>query len=201
MFAFNFPDYQLEGRTLQMFISTREAICALPHRQIHVIDPFVKWSTGGILVQLELDADHIRPGGIVDGPGLIESVGLTIDDQRVVAILRGIDALNVPLDVVPAGRPVRTSDSIENPTIALAIPGRPVAVSKVALAADHEFLAPENLPEIELRGPEVGFGSRVVVDPEVPQKMGTGTGAQHRIHKQHVGPGRPVGIHLKAAAA
>ena len=22
MFAFNFPDYQLEGRTLQMFIST-----------------------------------------------------------------------------------------------------------------------------------------------------------------------------------
>jgi hypothetical protein len=67
----------------------------LPHRQSHVIDPFVKWSTGGILVQLELDADHIRPSGIVDVPGLIDSVGFTIYDQGVVAILGGIDALLV----------------------------------------------------------------------------------------------------------
>lgn len=47
---------------------------ALPHRQIHVIDPFVKWSAAGVLVQLELDADHIRPRGIVDVPGLVQSV-------------------------------------------------------------------------------------------------------------------------------
>ena len=123
---------------------------ALPHRQSHVIDPFVKWSTGGILVQLVLDADHIRPSGIVDGPGLIESVGLTIEDQGVVPILRRTDALKVPLNVVPARRLVRTRNSIENPTTALTIPGGPVAISKVALAADHEFLAAENLPEIEL---------------------------------------------------
>src|SRR6202044_4118465 len=99
-----------------------------------------------------------------------------IENQRVVAILRGTEALIVPLNVVPAGRPVLTRDSIENPATALAIPGGPVAVSNVALAADHELLATEDLPEIELRGPEVGFGSGVVVDPEVPQKMGIGTG-------------------------
>lgn len=166
-----------------------------------MIDPFVKWSTGGILVQLELDADHIRPSGRVDRPGLIESVRITIENQRVVAVLRCIEALKVPLDVVPARRPVRTRDSIQNPTIALAIPGRPVAVSKVALAADHELAAPENLPQVELRGPEVGFGSGIVIDPEVPQKMRIGTGAQHRIHKQHVRPRRSAGKHLKAAAA
>src|ERR1700733_503401 len=104
----------------------------LPHCQIHVIDPFMNRSAGGILVQLVLDADHIRPRGIVDRPGLVESVGLTIDDQRVVAILRGADALNVPLDVVPGiRRPARASDSIEDPTIARTIPGRPVAVAKV----------------------------------------------------------------------
>lgn len=145
-----------------------EASGALPHRQGHVVDPFVKWSGAGVLVQLILDADHIGPRGVVGGPGLIEPVGLAIEDQRVVAILRGADALNVPLDVVPAGRPVRARNSIENPTIALAVPGGPVAVSKVALAADHEFFAAEDLPEIELRGPVVVFGSGVVVDGEVP---------------------------------
>src|SRR6202042_683744 len=123
--------------------------------QIHVIDPFMNRSAGGILVQLVLDADHIRPRGIVDRPGLVESVGLTIDDQRVVAILRGADALNVPLDVVPGiRRPARASDSIEDPTIARTIPGRPVAVAEVALASDHELFAVKHLPEIELRGPE-----------------------------------------------
>jgi len=130
----------------------------------------MKWGAGGILVQLVLDADHIRPGGVVEGPGLVESVCMTVKYECVVAILRGTDALVVPLNVVPAGRPVRTGDSIENPGTALAIPGRPVAVSKVALAADHEFLAAENHPEIELRGPEVGFCSGVVVGPEIPQK-------------------------------
>jgi hypothetical protein len=160
----------LEEATLVVRLFDLYLDLALPNGQSHVIDPFVKGSTGGILVQLKLDADHIRPSRIVDGPGLIESVGLTIHHERVVAILRGIDALNVPLNVVPAGRPVRTRDSVEDPAIALAIPGGPVAVSKVALTADHEFLAPENLPEIELRGPEVVFSSGVVVDREVPQK-------------------------------
>jgi hypothetical protein len=49
-----------------------------------MIHPFVKRSCGGILVQLELNADHILPGGGVDIPCLIESVGRTIEDQRVV---------------------------------------------------------------------------------------------------------------------
>ena len=43
----------------------------LPHRQSHFIHPFVKWSTGGILVQLILDTDHILPSGSVDRPSLI----------------------------------------------------------------------------------------------------------------------------------
>jgi hypothetical protein len=73
---------------------------ALPHR--YLIDPFLKRSTEGILVQLELDAGHIRRSSIVEVPGLIESVGLTIEDQRVVAILRGTDAIKVSLNVVPA---------------------------------------------------------------------------------------------------
>jgi hypothetical protein len=51
---------------------------ALPHRQSHVIDPFVKWSAGGILVQLVLNADHIRPSSSVNVPGLIESIGLAV---------------------------------------------------------------------------------------------------------------------------
>ena len=161
----------------------------------------MNWSAGGVLVQLVLDADHIRPRGIVDRPGLVESVVLTIDNQRVVAILRGADSLNVPLDMVPGiRRPARTSDSIENPTIACTIPGRPVAVAKVALAADHELFPAKHLPEIELRGPEA-CGSGVVVNPKVPQKVGIGTGAEHRIDKQHVGPGQPVDVHLKAASA
>src|SRR6185437_15180426 len=114
---------------------------ALPLRQSHVIDPFVKWSTGGILVQLVLDAGLILPRGRVDRPSLIESVSSTVEDERVVAILRGTGALNVPLNVVPARRPVRARDSIQNPSIALAIPRGPVAISKVALGTDHEFVA------------------------------------------------------------
>jgi hypothetical protein len=161
----------------------------------------MNWIPGGVLIQLVLDADHIRPGGIVNRPGLVESVRLTIDDQRVVAILRGVDALFVPLDVVPGiRRPARTSDSIEDPTIARTIPCSPVAVAKVALAADHVLFAAEHLPEIELRRPE-SWGGGVVVDPEIPQKVGIGTGAEHRIDKQHVAPGQPVDIHLKAASA
>ena len=74
---------------------------ALPHGQSDVIDPLVQWSAGGILVQLVLDADHIRPGGIVGVPGLIESVAVTVQNERVVAILRGADALKIPLNVVP----------------------------------------------------------------------------------------------------
>ena len=121
---------------------------ALPLRQSHIVNPFVKRSTGGILVQLVLNPGLILPGGRVDRPGLIESVASTVEDECVVAILRGTGALNVPLNVVPARRPVRTRNPIENPSIALAIPRGPVAISKVALGADHEFLAALNHVEI-----------------------------------------------------
>ena len=83
----------------------------------------MQWSAGGILVQLVLDADHIRPSGGVDVPGLIESVCLTVEHECVVTILRGIEALIVPLNVVPARRPVRTRNSIQNPGIAQQIDG------------------------------------------------------------------------------
>lgn len=144
-------------------------LLASPHSQSHLVDPFVKWSTARVLVQLVLEADLILPSGTVDVPGLIEAVGYTIEDQRIVAILRGIiDELIVLLDVVPARRPVRTSDPVEDPSSAVAIPRRPVAISKVALAADHKFLGRQYHVEIELGRPEVGFGSGVMVDPEVP---------------------------------
>ena len=174
---------------------------ALPHGQSHFIDPFVKRSASGIVVQLELQADLICPGSTVDVPGLIDSVRCAIKDQRIVAILRGIDELIVPLHVVPTRRPVRTRDSVEDPSLAVAIPGRPVPVSEVALAADHKFVARQNYVEIELRGPEVGLDSGVVVDPEVPQKMGRVSGARNDVLEQHVAPGRPTGVHLKTAAA
>jgi hypothetical protein len=109
------------------------------------MDQFMQRGAAGILVELVLDADHIGPDGLVDVPGLIKSECLTVENERVVAILGGTDALKVPLNVVPGGRPAGTRASVQNPTIALAIPGSPVAISEVALAADHAFLTPEDL--------------------------------------------------------
>ena len=115
---------------------------ASPHRQGYVVDPFMKWSSRGVLVQLELDADLIRPISRVGIPSLIKGIDCTIQDQRIVAILRGIiDELVVLLNVVPPGRPVRAGGSIEKPSVAVAVPCRPVAISIVALAAGHEFFA------------------------------------------------------------
>lgn len=109
---------------------------ALPHRQSDFINPLAQWSTRGILIELVLNSDHIGPSGIVGGPGLIQSVRVVVKHECVVAIGRWVDALDVQLDVVPARRPVRARNPIQDPTIALAIPGGPVAVSKVALTAD-----------------------------------------------------------------
>ena len=121
--------------------SVREHRGALPHSQSHLIDPFVKRGTCRILVQLVLEADLILPRGRVDRPGLVESVTNTVKDQCVVTIPRRADELFIPLNVVPARCPVRTRNSVEDPSITLAIPRGPVAVSKVALRADHEFFA------------------------------------------------------------
>jgi hypothetical protein len=33
-----------------------------PRGQSDIIDPFVKWSAGGILIELKLNADHVGPG-------------------------------------------------------------------------------------------------------------------------------------------
>src|SRR5579863_6911858 len=121
--------------------SDRFTAPALPHRQSHLIDPFVKVRPGGVLVQLVLEADLILPSRAVGGPGLVESVGGSIKDQRVVAILGGIGQVVVLLYVMPSRRPVRTRDRIKKPSSALAIPRCPVAVSKVALGAGHELVA------------------------------------------------------------
>jgi hypothetical protein len=41
------------------------------------------------------------------------------------------------------------------PLVCLLIPNVPVAVAEVALAADHELLAADDLEEIEFGGPDV----------------------------------------------
>ena len=74
-----------------------------PRGESDVIDPFVQRSAGGVLIELELNADHVGPRGVIDFPSLVESVALAVEDERVVAIGIGAGSLKVPLNVMLAG--------------------------------------------------------------------------------------------------
>ena len=106
----------------------------------------------GALVELILDADSIWPRDGIHLPCLVESVAVAIEHEGIVPILRGTDALHVPLDMMPGvGCPARTSDAVFDPAVVGAVPGIPVAIAKIALTADHELFAAKGLPQIELR--------------------------------------------------
>src|SRR6185503_18305196 len=101
-FLFVGVDWLEQGvcRSRPVYRSTicNRSLAASPDRQSYVVDPLVKWSAAGVLIQLKLNADHILPGGTAEVPALVEPVRFPIEDQRVVAILCGTDALEVPLN-------------------------------------------------------------------------------------------------------